>query len=157
MQHLRVLRSLAIGAVAAALTTLGLWFFALFTSADQLTTEATGLEAAWSFLVLAALVFVVALCIALAAEAFVALPLFLLFRRLGRLTVVHYLIGGLLASAAAYVAIKGIKLPPRPFVVLAYVLPGLVGAIAFRHVIGWSSNNSLERTSGPAARSPLSS
>ncbi|GMU66324.1 MAG: hypothetical protein AMXMBFR36_25980 [Acidobacteriota bacterium] len=157
MQYLRVLRSLAVGAVAAALATLVLWFFALLTSGDKLATDAAGLEAVWGFLALAGLVFVVALVVAFAAEAFAALPLFLLFRRLGRLTVVHYLLGGLFASAAAYAAIKGIKLPPRPFVVFAYFLPGLVGALAFRHVIGWSSNTSLERTSGPAARSPLSS
>lgn len=157
MQYVRVLRGLAVGAVAAALATLALWFVALITSDDELTIGATGLDAALGFLWLAGLVFLAALVVALIAETVVALPLFLLFRAVGRLNFGHYLLGGLLASAAAYIAIKGVKFPPRPFVVLGYFLPGLVGAIAFRHAIGWSSNNSLERTSGPAARSPLSS
>ena len=37
------------------------------------------------------------------------------------------------------------------------VLPGAAGAACFWWVGGWSANNSLQRTIGPAARLPLSS
>lgn len=136
MRRPRLLWAALCTPLVVALSVMPLWAVAVALNAN-IPKAMSSAEIATRFAPLGCVVFAMALILATAAEILVGLPLFFIFRRLGRLSLPTFLFGGLVAAIAGCAFVMWLDTWYLPYSFFGYSIPGLVGGLAFGYVGGW--------------------